>query len=162
MDRVRKIVEIGLSHRAEAGIKVRQPLLSLKYKSKQLSTELESIVADEVNVRSIWHDDKISGDVELDTEMSEELLAEGTAREFIRVVQSLRKKAGFNISDKIDIFYLASDAKFLSAINKNSQYILKETLAQSLNNEENQALEISEESKIDNQNIQIGVRKIGG
>ncbi len=160
MDLVRKIVELGLSKRAEAGIKVRQPLLSLKYKAKQLSVELESIIASEVNVRSIWFDKEIADDIELDTELSDDLISEGKAREFVRIVQGLRKKADFDISDRIETFYQTEDSKLTDSIVKNTDYIIKETLSEKLENKKNDSLEISEESKIDGQSIFIGARKI--
>ncbi|MCX6811010.1 MAG: class I tRNA ligase family protein [Candidatus Berkelbacteria bacterium] len=160
MDLARKIVELGLSKRAEVGIKVRQPLLSLKYKSKQLSVELESIIASEVNVRSIYYDKKISADIELDTELSDDLIAEGRAREFVRIIQGLRKNADFDISDRIETCYETEDAGLTDAIEKNSDYITKETLSESLKNKKGDSLDISEESKIDGKNIFIGARRI--
>jgi isoleucyl-tRNA synthetase len=160
MEIARKIVEIGLSKRAEAGIKVRQPLLTIKYRAKQLSAELESIIASEVNVRSIWYDKEIVDDVELDMQLSEELIAEGKAREFVRIVQGLRKKAGFDISDRIETYYCTDDETLSDAILKEIEYIKKETLSEKLEDKKEESVDISEESKIDGQVIFIGARKI--
>ena len=46
--------------------------------------------------------------VVLDTTLSEELLDEGTARELVSKLQTMRKEAGYNVTDRIDIRYLAS------------------------------------------------------
>ena len=43
--------------------------------------------------------------VVLDTELTEELILEGLAREFVRKVQSLRKEADFVITDHIKVYY---------------------------------------------------------
>ena len=47
--------------------------------------------------------------VVLDTELSEELILEGLAREFVRKVQSLRKECDLVITDHIKVFYNGSD-----------------------------------------------------
>jgi len=159
MDLARKIVELGLSKRAEVGIKVRQPLLSIKYKSKQLSVDLESIIASEVNVRSICFDKEIADEIELDTELSEDLISEGKAREFVRIVQGLRKKADFDISDRIETYYFSDDNQLLNAISKELKYIKKETLSEVLANKKEDTVDIFEESIIDGQKIIIGARR---
>lgn len=41
----------------------------------------------------------------LDTEIRQELQAEGTAREFVNRVQRLRKRAGLQVTDEVDAFY---------------------------------------------------------
>ncbi len=43
------------------------------------------------------------------TDLTPELIQEGLAREFVRRVQDLRKSAEFDIADRIDVFYRASD-----------------------------------------------------
>jgi len=47
--------------------------------------------------------------VVLDTNLTEELLEEGFVREIISKVQSMRKEAGFEVMDKITIFYEANE-----------------------------------------------------
>jgi len=104
MEEVRKIVSLGLEARAKAGIKVRQPLKKLKvksYKVHKVKKEMLDLIKDELNVKEIIFDDKILGEVELDTEISPELKEEGSLRDLIRGLQDLRKKAGLNTSQKI-------------------------------------------------------------
>ena len=48
--------------------------------------------------------------VVLDTELTEELILEGLAREFVRKVQSLRKDADFVITDHIKVYYNGTEA----------------------------------------------------
>ena len=47
--------------------------------------------------------------VVLDTELTEELILEGLAREFVRKVQSLRKEMDFIITDHIVVYYNGND-----------------------------------------------------
>ena len=45
--------------------------------------------------------------VALNTELSEELIAEGIERELVSKIQNMRKEAGFEVTDRIEIYYLA-------------------------------------------------------
>ncbi len=54
-----------------------------------------------------------TGFVLLDTEVSEELAAEGLARDAVRHIQQARKDAGLDVSDRIKLT-LSSDASFYS------------------------------------------------
>lgn len=98
----RSIITEGLAQRmnkseTEEQIKVRQPLLELKYAGK-LDEFYENIIAEEVNVKKVVH----GGDeIVLNKELTAELRYEGFARELIRFVQAARKKAGLNVDDRI-------------------------------------------------------------
>ena len=69
--------------------------------------------------------------VALDTEMNEELLMLGLARELVSRIQSLRKESGLEITDRIRLKVSGSD-KLLDAVERNDAYIKDETLASSL------------------------------
>ncbi|MGQ9908918.1 MAG: isoleucine--tRNA ligase [Candidatus Flexifilum sp.] len=69
--------------------------------------------------------------VALDTHLTEELKLEGLAREIVRRIQTLRKDADFNISDKIIVSYAGSE-RVLAAFQKFGDYIQSETLAEAL------------------------------
>ncbi|MCP4142078.1 MAG: isoleucine--tRNA ligase [Chloroflexi bacterium] len=62
------------------------------------------------------------------TELSDELIAEGLAREFVRRVQDMRKAADFDVSDRIKVFVTASD-EIHAAVDAHRAYISGETLA---------------------------------
>ncbi len=66
--------------------------------------------------------------VALDTELSEDLLAEGFAREFVNRIQNLRKDSGFAVVDRIRIEYKAPD-ELKTMISSKASYITNETLA---------------------------------
>ncbi|MDQ3076791.1 MAG: class I tRNA ligase family protein, partial [bacterium] len=105
MQKTRDIVSLGLEARAKVGIKVRQPLASLKVNIVGLYIDL---LKDEVNVKEIIEFAE-EGKVELDTTITPELKLEGQAREFIRSLQDLRKKAGLSPSDTISLTVDTSD-----------------------------------------------------
>ena len=67
----------------------------------------------------------------LDTNLSDELVAERLANEVQRRIQVARKNADFNLDDRIDVRYEASDA-LAKAIETYSERIQQETLANSL------------------------------
>ncbi|RCK75217.1 MAG: Isoleucyl-tRNA synthetase [Ignavibacteriae bacterium] len=69
--------------------------------------------------------------VALDTELTQELIDEGYAREFVNRVQNMRRDFGFDVTDRIKIFYDCSEKLHL-AIGNTRKYISTETLAESI------------------------------
>jgi isoleucyl-tRNA synthetase len=69
--------------------------------------------------------------VAIDTELTEELIAEGYAREFVNRVQNMRKDHGLDVVDRINLS-VKGDEKLLGYINKFSDYIANEVLAESI------------------------------
>ncbi len=55
--------------------------------------------------------------VALDTQLTEELIDEGAERELVSKIQNMRKEAGFEVTDRIEIYYTAEGrvAKILKA-----------------------------------------------
>ena len=66
--------------------------------------------------------------VALDTELSQELVDEGLVRELVSKIQNIRKDSGFEITDRIKIYYTGSDI-LNRAVNSMKDFILTETLA---------------------------------
>ncbi|MBQ6127781.1 isoleucine--tRNA ligase [Candidatus Saccharibacteria bacterium] len=105
MARTREIISEGLAQRmnrsdVEEQIKVRQPLGLFTYSGDKLPEEYEQMIADEVNVKKVEHGNA----TKLDKALTDELRAEGFARELIRMVQSARKKAGLSVDDRIKLY----------------------------------------------------------
>ncbi len=101
MTEVRRVVSLALEARANAGIKVRQPLQELKVKSGKLKMEYIGLIKDEVNVKEVTFDNMTADEVCLNTTITPELKREGQFRELVRTVQELRKKKGFMPSDTV-------------------------------------------------------------
>ena len=98
MKETRSVISQALELRAAANIKVRQPLGILTITQKLDDAYLE-LVKDEVNVKEVVVGNKVN----LDTEITKELQVEGDARELIRVIQNMRKNAGLNAEDNINL-----------------------------------------------------------
>ena len=101
MQTVREIVELGHCLRKENNIPVRQPLNNLKIKNKKLEiNELEKLILDELNIKSISWDEKTN---KLDLLITPELKEEADTRDLIRKIQAARKELGVQINDKINL-----------------------------------------------------------
>jgi isoleucyl-tRNA synthetase len=91
-------------------------------------------------------------------DLTETLELEGLAREFVRRVQDLRKQAGLEVDDRVDIQYKSS-ARLAKAITAHRDYILGETLAKSLDPAgEPEGSEVAEHS-FDEEELRLAVRK---
>lgn len=72
--------------------------------------------------------------VTLDTNVTDALKREGMARDFVRLVQTLRKDKDFNISDRIELCYTTDNAELSKALDENKAYIADQVLAVKVNN----------------------------
>jgi len=72
-----------------------------------------------------------AGLIALDTEVTPELAAEGTARDVVRLVQQARRDAGLDVSDRIRLTISADEAT-LAAIRAHEEFLTAETLAVAL------------------------------
>jgi isoleucyl-tRNA synthetase len=115
MDSARKVVEMGLAARAEHGIKIRQPLSLLSVIGYDLSDDLASLIADELNVKQVKFAKGSEIKVELDIELTPELKVEGMVRELVRTINSQRKKDGLTIDDQVTITW-QSDGKIINQV----------------------------------------------
>ena len=70
--------------------------------------------------------------IDLDCELTPELVQEGLAREVVNRIQKTRKDLNFNVEDRIDIKFTGS-SEIEAAMLSHPDYICRETLADSLN-----------------------------
>ena len=112
METVRKIVTLGLEARQKAGIKVRQPLASLKLKieGERLSSEYLNLINDELNVKEVVFDNSIKNEIELDTKITPELKTECDCRELVRALQEMRKKMGLTPNNVVGLIFETNEA----------------------------------------------------
>ncbi len=105
MEEVKKVVEAARAKRQELGIKLRQPLSQATINStiETVSQELLELIAQEINVKKVLWRKNNELSVKLDTKLSPELKAEGEARELIRKIQNLRKKAACGIDEEVKL-----------------------------------------------------------
>ena len=92
---------------------------------------LDDLVITEVP-KSGWSVSSHDGEsVALDLELSPALIAAGSVREVIRFIQERRKSDGFDISDRINLTWNATD-EIAAAIESDKQHIADEVLALSM------------------------------
>lgn len=97
--------------------------------------------------------------VALDTMLTNELLEEGLARESVNRLQNLRKKADFDVTDRIEVQYTASQ-RLSVAIEKHAQWIRNETLALELDQASDPKGEVVESFDIGSDTLIIGLRRV--
>ena len=153
----------GLALRAEAGIKVRQPLLKFQIPNSKFqipNKELLNLIRDEINVKKIVFGDKF----ELDTKITAELNEEGLIRELTRQIQGLRRDGGLTSKDFISVFVkIDNKGKGL----KETIARFQKTLADSVNAKKiefvgaiKNGLLIDRHFKIEHKDVWIGIVKI--
>lgn len=152
MDRTRDLVNQGLSLRAKAGLKVRQPLASFTVTSENGKVEFDEIIKEELNVKEI----KIGDNVEIDEIITPELRKEGLMREVIRFIQNARKEAGLNVDDRIKLCLTTEDEELASAIDNYVEIIKSEALAVSLGHEN---FGVQQVVKIDGKDMELSLEK---
>jgi isoleucyl-tRNA synthetase len=163
MSIVRRIVELGLAKRDEAGIKIRQMLGKITIKVKnEITLEYIDLIKDELNLASVefveTNDDKI--EVELDLIITPELKEEGLKRELIRYINMLRKEANLSLHDETNIYLVGATEELKSALNRKKIDIMKDTLSAELNFVESlPEVLASKEIKIDDLKLQLGLKK---
>ncbi len=167
MKAIREIITEGLQLRAQKKIKVRQPLQKLIIKGNKLRKEFLDIIKEEVNVKEVrvsseqqkdkrssfkWNEKKIIG---LDTEITEELKIEGQAREVIRIIQQMRKEAGYEVDNRIIIGYNCQSVVF----EKFGKLIAKETLATEIMKGKLEKADLEKEVEIESQKIILSIKR---
>lgn len=169
MNALRTAVNDGLSKRASEGIKVRQPLASVKLINTisqdtpaEVAQFLIDIAKDELNVKSVEivtdsESESAQPSVVYDLTITPELKREGLMREIVRHVQSARKQAGLQIDDRIVLSISSDDSEISQAIDAFADVIKAETLAVELN----YAADESEkyDAKIEGKLVEISLKK---
>jgi isoleucyl-tRNA synthetase len=92
------------------------------------------------------------------TELSEDLVQEGLAREIVRRIQIMRKEADFRIEDYITAYYRA-DPTLCKVLEEYGDYIKQETLSTALIEAEAPAEDYVQTLEIDGRSITLAVRR---
>ena len=169
MNALRTAVNDGLSKRASEGIKVRQPLASVKLINTisqdtpaEVAQFLIDIAKDELNVKSVEivtdsESESAQPSVVYDLTITPELKREGLMREIVRHVQSARKQAGLQIDDRIVLSISSDDSEISQAVDAFADVIKSETLAVELNSVVNESEKY--DAKIEGKLVEISLKK---
>jgi isoleucyl-tRNA synthetase len=149
---VRELVTTGLKMRSDAKIKVRQPLLEFSIGDIDLRQEMKEILKEELNVKNI----NIGQSLGLNTEITEDLRLEGEMNEINRAIQDGRKKAGFNVEDRITLGYIGKENVF----KKFGDDIAKKVLATEVKNEDLADVDYRETVTIEGEEFSFSLKKI--
>ncbi len=166
MKAVRDLAAHGLGKRSEAGIKVRQPLAEFRVKDQTLKSlkPLLAILADEVNVKKVLVVPPAKARLmaeacELDTTITPALRQEGLLRDFVRMVQELRQKAGLSPKDRIAVLLqLQGDAK--TAIENNEALFKAEVGAKAIEYKRSDKFIAEQATQIEGQEAWVAIRKV--
>ena len=169
MNALRTAVNDGLSKRASEGIKVRQPLASVKLVNTisqdtpaEVAQFLIDIAKDELNVKSVEivtdsESESAQPSVVYDLTITPELKREGLMREIVRHVQSARKQAGLQIDDRIILSISSDDSEISQAVDAFADVIKSETLAVELNSAADESEKY--DAKIEGKLVEISLKK---
>ncbi len=173
-----KVSSVGRAARAQAGIKVRQPLAEAlvaglsPVEQSGLEMLTDSII-EELNVKklgfvtdaaalsvdtySMIAEGPIS--VAIDKRLTPELADEGLVREITHRLQGLRRTAGFEIADNI-VTYFETDEHTERVMANWADYIRKETLSRELIKDlPEDAAVTAEDFKLEGHGVKLGVKK---
>ena len=178
-----KISSLGRAARAKAGIKIRQPLANavVRVVSEEEKIALEKLateVMEEINVKRlvVWNpidehekspldmtDFCAANDarywVAVDTEPGAELLAEGASRELVRHLQSMRRNAKFDISDRIITYYQTEEPLIAQVIGAFASYIKQETLSEEIIDGESPGQAYAEKHRIGTGEVSLAIKR---
>jgi len=175
MELAMNLSSLGRAARAKAGIKVRQPLskavVALTADSDRAGVAaLGDHIREELNVKELEFVSEPPGDdgystasdernvVGVAIALSPELVSEGLARELVRRLQTMRRSAGFEISDHIAISYSGSE-DLEGVFTSFGDYIRQETLAAGLTRGAASADDYAETVKIGKSELAVGIRR---
>lgn len=96
--------------------------------------------------------------VALDTELTEDLIQEGLAREFVNRIQNMRKEADFDVEDRIIIGFNGSE-ELEEAVTEMKDYIKSETLAEEISSEKLEVSDFVKSWEIGDNESTISIRR---
>ena len=154
-DSTLSLIEIGLAERDKVKVGLKWPLAKANFYSKEkISSELQKIIARQLNVKNVEIKKSEQIKVELDINMTPELEAEGYSREFARNIQSLRKKSGLQKGQMIKIKIYCTE-KMKMMLGKNIHFLLERTNSSNIDFTDDKFDSNFEEFKIKDENVSI-------
>ena len=122
--------------------------------SIELSTDDVEIIHNEIDDWVVAQENGVT--VAIDTEITQELLSQGCAREVINRIQSLRKALDLNLTDRIAISMQGSKT-IIKAVSDNLEIIKNETLSTQLLFEQSKTNQAVEHFTINDETVSISI-----
>jgi isoleucyl-tRNA synthetase len=134
MENVLDIIEKGLYERDKVHIGLKWPLSSMKVESPETIPEKYfEILKSQLNIKEISLEltDKKEISLQLNTEISPELEAEGYAREASRIIQAFRRDLGLFKKDEVELQFVV-DETLSKILEKNKDFIRERVNARTI------------------------------
>jgi len=126
-DLVYKIIELGLFERDKAKLGLRWPLSKIVvFSNEKISKEMKEIIKRQLNIKEVEQEKSDFLRIELDTEMNEDLLAEGYVRELARKIQIERKEKGLKNGD-MAVLKISTEIELEKVIEKHLDFLKERT-----------------------------------
>ena len=132
-------------------------VLTLSLPSGNVTLTAEDLLVDAKQKEGFYTVSDRGITVALDTVLTDELIEEGFIRELISKIQTMRKEAGFNVTDHINVTVEGSEKVTGIAVARQND-IMGDTLADSVKAETPTGF--TKEWDINGENVTIGVKKI--
>jgi len=131
--------------------------LTLEINDTQVKLEKDDLLIEMAQTEGYVSDSYNSVTVVMDTNLSPELIEEGFVRELISKIQTMRKEAGFEVMDKINVYAQGND-KIAKLFTDNRAQIQDDVLAKSIQLDKMNGF--SKEWNINGENVTLGVEKL--
>lgn len=95
----------------------------------------------------------------LDTRVTDALIQEGMARDLVRCIQDLRKEAGYQVSDRIYVSVVTSDATVAAAVTAFADYVARETLADEVSQDHRGDADIRKDVELDGAVVKLALER---
>ena len=123
---VRAVCSQALELREKAGMKIRQPLATLKAKQLPADLQLRALIGDELNVKEVLEHGAQTDSVWLDTNLTDELKEEGMVRDLVRRIQDWRKEQKLQMNDR-PTYTLEATQEEKKVAEKNKSKLMEQT-----------------------------------
>ena len=132
--------------------------LTLKLEGEEVSLSQEDVLVETMQKPGLISQEERGVTVALDTVLTPELLSEGYAREVISKLQTMRKDAGFEVTDRVRVTYRAEE-EVTQALYDWAQLVQEVVLAVSLENAQAPADAHAQDWDINGKTASLSVRK---
>ena len=131
--------------------------LDFDFDGEKVSLTNEDLLIDTVKSENYISEGNNKVTIVLDINLTKELLDEGFLRELISKVQTMRKEAGFEVVDHIELF-LKDNAKLIDIVKVNETELMSEVLCDKITYGNIKGYE--KEWNLTGENVVVGVKKI--